>query len=389
MKSSLFIPQKIKVGYQNREGTYTKKLAYVIYYDEQGKLRKEWSWEKWRDQNIPFDDFDNEPTEGFVLNKKVGGYRNHYDVRQTYVRVYDPRGFEFEISVPNLLYILENTNSIKGKGLDGQFVYSWDGKDLVLLPVDSPDYKELNILNNKRFNAVSIKAKDLKIGGTYLNKNNVEVVYLGKFQYYDLGFVFNGKEFTTFSAMEKYAEHNNLVLHRSTYRSEGNYQNQHISFGNYYWFEAVDRSIKLDGYYQQKAFKSIPKGWLIDIISEKPISDYADRYDSLESDSRFSPVDYRKNKYIPYTFEEFVKYMKHLNIWRRIFFTCCDDTYIEIDCSHHQDDTYSLASYKLYRDKGFDYEKHYSIKELFEIFHPCYKETYLENGRLYQRIGYE
>ena len=41
------------------------------------------------------------------------------------------------------------------------------------------------------------------------------------------------------------------------------------------------------------------------------------------------------------------------------------------------------------KEKGFDYEKHYSIKELFEIFHPCYKETYLENGRLYQRNGYE
>ena len=36
---SIYIPEKIKVGYQNRNDTYTKKLAYVIYYDEKGKLR--------------------------------------------------------------------------------------------------------------------------------------------------------------------------------------------------------------------------------------------------------------------------------------------------------------------------------------------------------------
>jgi hypothetical protein len=49
----------------------------------------------------------------------------------TYCRVYDPRGFEFEISIPNLLYILQECTSTKGKGLDGEFVYAWDGKDLV------------------------------------------------------------------------------------------------------------------------------------------------------------------------------------------------------------------------------------------------------------------
>ena len=49
MKSNIFIPKIINVGYQNRSGTYTGKLAYVIYYDEKGKLRKEASWNNWRD----------------------------------------------------------------------------------------------------------------------------------------------------------------------------------------------------------------------------------------------------------------------------------------------------------------------------------------------------
>ena len=38
MKSNIFIPKRINVGYQNRSGTYTGKLAYIIYYDEKGTL---------------------------------------------------------------------------------------------------------------------------------------------------------------------------------------------------------------------------------------------------------------------------------------------------------------------------------------------------------------
>lgn len=42
--SNIFIPQKLKIGFNNRDDTYTKKLAYIIYYDHTGKLRKQISW---------------------------------------------------------------------------------------------------------------------------------------------------------------------------------------------------------------------------------------------------------------------------------------------------------------------------------------------------------
>ena len=64
VNTGLYIPDKIKVGYQKREGTYTGKLAYVIYYDEKGKLRKEASWNSWRKHDIEPQEFDNIPTEG-------------------------------------------------------------------------------------------------------------------------------------------------------------------------------------------------------------------------------------------------------------------------------------------------------------------------------------
>ena len=69
----MFIPKKIKSGYNKREDCYTGKLAYVIYYDEKGKLRKETSWNSWRKEELGDDEYDNSPTDGFVLNKKVGG----------------------------------------------------------------------------------------------------------------------------------------------------------------------------------------------------------------------------------------------------------------------------------------------------------------------------
>ena len=46
MKSQLFIPNKIKVGFNLRGDTYNGKLAYIIGFDGK-KWRKEPSWESW------------------------------------------------------------------------------------------------------------------------------------------------------------------------------------------------------------------------------------------------------------------------------------------------------------------------------------------------------
>ena len=48
MNEKLYIPKRINVGFQKREGTYRGILGYVIYWDDKGKLRKEASWESWR-----------------------------------------------------------------------------------------------------------------------------------------------------------------------------------------------------------------------------------------------------------------------------------------------------------------------------------------------------
>lgn len=305
------MPKTINVGYQKRSGTYTGKLAYVIYYDEKGKLRKETSWNNWRDNEIPNEEFDNVPTEGFVLNKKVGGYSSGWNHRQTYCRIYDPRNFEFEITIENLLYILENSNSIKGKGLEGKFVYGWDGKDLVLLPVESPDYKAIKKRNDIIHNSENIKAKDLIVGATYITKKNQEMVYMGKYDYYSSGYRWleDGKYKTAKKSRDIPVRRDGYGGRIIDYKYIENYP-----YGKYFWFatkrfdyDYVDgeRINKTEYKWSFNQYPSV-SGRFIKCIDSECTYEYADIFDVLESSHNYSRYDKTKDQFVDMTIEEFV-----------------------------------------------------------------------------------
>lgn len=153
---------------------------------------------------IPFE-FENVVMEGFVLNKDAGGVKHSWshNTRLEKVRVYDPRDFEIEISIPNLLYILTHTSSIKGKGLEGKFIYGWDGKNLVLLPENSPEFEEM-VEYTKMIN-MSVKKSELVIGGVYLDSENCENTYMGEFITYNNDGTDNGKELWFYSIKKRYS----------------------------------------------------------------------------------------------------------------------------------------------------------------------------------------
>lgn len=343
MNSSIFVPKTINVGYQNRSGTYTGKLAYIIYYDEKGKLRKEASWNSWRDDKIPNDEFDNVPTEGFVLNKKAGDYSTGWDHRHAYCRVYDPRGFEFEITIENLLYILENANCIKGKGLEGEFIYGWDGKDLVLMPVESPDYKQISEFNKIIYNNETIKAKDLIIGATYLTKDNENWIYMGKFEAFD------------------YWEGTNK--------------------GKHFWFWD-------DGIFEH--YKSLPKNKFIKCIDNKCSEKYANIYNNLERNCEYSPYDSSKNEYKYFTFDEFKEAQTIKgNHFISEYYNGCK---YEFDVYQIEDDKDLFIVRQIVRLNRYPYrdieEKHMipvTLEKIFEVMKPMYIQKYLANGREYER----
>ena len=178
MNDLMYIPKILNVGYQERNDTYSGKLAYVVYTDGKGKLRKEGSWRSWCKHFLP--DSDNVPTSGFVLNRDVGGVRRSYgwDARLEKVRVYDPRGWEVEITIPNLLFILQECTSTKGKGLEGEFVYAWQGKDMVLLPTSSEQYK--SCLEYTANQAKKVTKEDITVGNWVTFKDNETYIYLGR-----------------------------------------------------------------------------------------------------------------------------------------------------------------------------------------------------------------
>ena len=384
MKSSIFIPKKINVGYQNLSDTYTGKLAYVIYYDEKGKLRKEASWNSWRDKNIPNEEFENVPTSGFVLNRRAGGVEESWgwNARKTYCRIYDPRNFEFEITIENLLYILENANSIKGKGLEGEFVYGWDGKDLVLMPVDSLDYKQISEYNNILHNKETVKAKDLKIGATYLTKDNQERIYIGKFEVYNYGGSNVGKQF--WFAYKSYDY--DWVDGQKKYRKD------------YKWKFAVHKSIS---------------GKFIKCIDESCTSEYSVIFDRLEHDECYCPYDRSKDKYVDYSFEEFEKlitegkrnFLSNKNTVNGAFLYDVlkenDGLYTvkmnyrwhAVGSPEHTDyinrfrfDVKNVNSYWTVR-KEYNFIPT-TLDEIYQRLKPCYRIEYLKNGNEKRRVSY-
>lgn len=168
-------------------------LSLEEYIEECNKTYRYYSPTKsYYNEKLKVIEFDNIPQEGFTLNKRVGGYKSNWNVRQTMCRVYHPLGFEFEITIENLLYILDNASSIKGKGIEGNCILGWHGKDLVLIPEGAPEYQEMvsfTALQNEK-----VKKKDLIIGGIYINAQNKKVTYLGEADFYSWRGINEGKK---------------------------------------------------------------------------------------------------------------------------------------------------------------------------------------------------
>lgn len=391
MNTSIFVPKKLCVGYCNRKDTYTGKLAYVIYYDAQGKLRKETSWQNWRDNTIEPQEFDNEPTEGFVINKKVGGV-GYYNVRQTYARVYDPRGFEFEITIPNLLWILENCDCIKGKGLVGQFVYGWDNKDLVLVPVESPDYKEIQGKAEIAYENKFIKPSELVIGATYEMMDGRRRVYMGKFPYWSV----------------EYNHENSVHTWRWNRQYLGTYEKPMDVTPPW---NSAGFQLGYEKHRLVRCVKGKDKFWFIDIGEFR--NEYSKGYDCVES---MSSVSRKFIRCVSTNTEEYERYLGILNQSdnyspidyeksgiRNLPFKNFKDLYLEVFDKGYGQTFYVCYGEKeyegchFYRHKNGRIEIHgtgyeditqENLKQVYNELVPIYGEEVLVNGSINRRYGY-
>lgn len=186
MQSNYYIPQKIKVGFQNRSDTYTGKLGFITYFDEKNILKQERVWENWREKNIKSIEFDNVPRTGYVINKNIQRNLHHFGSGRTVARIYDSRDFEFEISMDNLFGILMNSDLSKCE-IEQECILAWQGQKVVLLPTNCKEYLESQEHTKKQF--MEISTKDLVKGSTYsLKKETNKYVYLGYFEWFDTAY---------------------------------------------------------------------------------------------------------------------------------------------------------------------------------------------------------
>ncbi len=301
---------------------------------------------------------------GFVLNKKVGDTNDGWNHRKSYCRVYSPNDFEFEISIENLLYILENSSSIKGKGIEEEMIFAWDGKDIFLMPVTSPDYQEIQKYS-ETINANNyIKSKELKIGSTYLSKQNEKFVYMGKFDFWDNDYIYDTK---------KYELKNK---------------------GKRFYFINVDNINKDDKNWRYNYFdiyKSISNKF-IQVIDENCHEQYAELFERLECNPAYSPIDDSKDEWINYSFQEFEKVFNDKLKERYSTMHIFDKNKTDLCINRSYDDTY----YYNIQERSRIYSRSYdskriivgkSAEEVFNNLQPKYKKIYLRNGKFCRRVN--
>lgn len=184
MSSKLTIPKKLKVGYKNTDSTTNGKLGYVVFYDlKTGLIKREVSLDSWRSREIETNDFENEATSGFIFSRNISRSGFYRGSKIEKVRVYDPRGFDIEINISNLMHIIEHCN-IENCEIKGDLIYGWDGMEMNLIPTNSEVYR--NSVDASEKLTKRFATKDLEVGMVYDVKSGSSLdfkqfVYLGRF----------------------------------------------------------------------------------------------------------------------------------------------------------------------------------------------------------------
>ena len=150
-------------------------IAYLIP-NEEGKHYKILD-------NVP-----NEPQLGFRITKMVSR-SGSWNGGNKLVRIEDPRGFELEISVDNLVKIMSMTTFIDGV-CQTECLWGREGSSNILLPVNSEPYEAARATTDYR-NKEVISLRDVKFGDTVELKKTEQFEgltgeYLGAYNVYNL-----------------------------------------------------------------------------------------------------------------------------------------------------------------------------------------------------------
>lgn len=180
---SMKLPEKFYCGFQQRNGQDDLPLGFMTPWgtDKAFEKRKDtvdrWAGNSYgRTASLSAVTFDNTPVMGFKLGRAIR--RCGWNGGNTVIRVEDPRGFEVEIQVGNLLRIMEN-NTVENGEIMAECVWGRDGNANILLATNSEPY--LQAVENTERMKRKTSVKDVKPGMKVRLQNGTEAIWLGMF----------------------------------------------------------------------------------------------------------------------------------------------------------------------------------------------------------------
>jgi hypothetical protein len=185
--SNIKIPAKHYVGMVKRS-TEKIPLGFITPWGDDAAAKKRIATvDSWARQG-----YNSKALEPMIIeNVPMNGFKMTTDIRSSSYggsdkwRIEDPRGFELEITSPNLAQLLSVGMIDRGEIMD-TCVWARDGQQNVLLSTSTDEYK--SAVKNTEVAAMTADWKNVKIGNTILLQNNVTGVWLGRMfgmSYYD------------------------------------------------------------------------------------------------------------------------------------------------------------------------------------------------------------
>lgn len=306
--------------------------------------------------------------------------------------------------------------------VEGEFVYGWDGKELVLVPVESSDYKEIQEKNRVIHNNTFIKARDLIIGATYEDLNGNQYVYMGKskpwknqsnYYYHESRYYYsnNRKEGYEYPLDDTWL----ISKCRSSYYNKNltYYRSIQEEKKEFFFILLGNPSAEYSWYRENRVthMKTITRKFTHMVLEKRP--DYPDMVNLLYSNAEYCQEDFEADKLIDLPYDIFVA-MAQETIEKCLKHNWYGDDFV---VGKEKDEL--LGNIKVYYEKEsgkwyimdtiietYEEKKWFSsemetktreqqvkkyfdnLEECYQYIHPVYGEHYLKNGYLEKRYYY-
>lgn len=176
--NSINIPSRFFVGFQSQAGDNVPLGVITPYAEDAAGLKRQSTVRSWasryKQDKLNCVVIDNKPMCGFRISR--GLRRLGWRSTNVMVRIEDPRGFELEVSIANLI-MLTDDNVIQNGEIIQDCVWARDGQQNLLLPVNSQPYQDAVENTDRVSRKVSIR--DVKVGNDILMLSGMAGKYMG------------------------------------------------------------------------------------------------------------------------------------------------------------------------------------------------------------------